>query len=54
VVHPAGTGATGVLAPVSVGWLAMVLSLVGVGSLGLLAMSWRTFFHLAGDFAEEL
>ena len=43
-----------VLAPVSVAWLAMVLALVGLGSAALLGLSWRTFFHLSGDFAEEL
>ena len=43
-----------VLAPVSVGWLAILLGAVTVGSLALLLLAWRTFFHLSGDFAEEL
>jgi ABC-2 type transport system permease protein len=43
-----------VLAPVSVGWLALLLVAVTVGSLILLLMAWRTFFRLSGDFAEEL
>ncbi len=43
-----------VLAPVSLGWLAAVLGAISVGSLFLLTLSWRTFFHLSGDFAEEL
>jgi hypothetical protein len=32
----------------------MVLGAVVVGSLLLLLLAWRTFFHLSGDFAEEL
>jgi ABC-2 type transport system permease protein len=43
-----------VLFPVSVGWLALLLAAVSVGSLVMLALAWRTFFHLSGDFAEEL
>ncbi len=43
-----------VLAPVSVGWLAILLGAVTAGSIGLLVLAWRTFFHLSGDFAEEL
>jgi ABC-2 type transport system permease protein len=43
-----------VLAPVSVGFLALVLGAVAVGSFLLAAAAWRTFFHLSGDFAEEL
>jgi ABC-2 type transport system permease protein len=42
------------LAPVSLPWLAMLLGCVLVGSLILLALAWRTFFRLSGDFAEEL
>lgn len=43
-----------VLPPVGVGWLALVLGCVTVGSLVLAALAWRTFFNLSGDFAEEL
>lgn len=43
-----------VLAPVSLGWLALLIGGVAVGSLLLLFLAWRTFFHLSGDFAEEL
>src|SRR5205809_1041825 len=43
-----------VLAPVSVGWLAILLGAVTSGSILLLVLAWRTFFHLSGDFAEEL
>lgn len=59
-VSPAVSSAAGavthvkVLAPVSVGWLAILLGAVTVGSLVLLVLAWRTFFHLSGDFAEEL
>jgi len=48
VIHPS------VLAPVSVGWLALLLGAVCVGSILLLLLAWRTFFNLSGDFAEEL
>jgi len=43
-----------VLFDVSVAWLAGVLGVVLVASLGLLWFAWRTFFRLSGDFAEEL
>jgi ABC-2 type transport system permease protein len=43
-----------VLPDVSLAWLAGMLCLVLVGSLLLLAYTWRLFFHLSGDFAEEL
>jgi ABC-type polysaccharide/polyol phosphate export permease len=43
-----------ILAPVSVLWLAGVLACVCLGSIVLLGFAWRTFFHLSGDFAEEL
>jgi hypothetical protein len=43
-----------ILLPVSLPWLAAVLGAVFVGSLGLLLLSWRTFFHRSGDFAEDL
>jgi ABC-2 type transport system permease protein len=43
-----------VLPDVSVAWLAVLLSAVCAGCLALLYLSWRTFFRLSGDFAEEL
>lgn len=52
VVSPEGGQA--VLLPVSLGWLATVLGAVALGSILLLLLAWRTFFHLSGDFAEEL
>jgi ABC-2 type transport system permease protein len=54
LVTPPGTGPQGVLAPVSFGWLALLLAMVFVGCLLLLLLAWRTFFLLSGDFAEEL
>ncbi|HMC37017.1 MAG TPA: ABC transporter permease, partial [Actinomycetota bacterium] len=53
VVQPAGLSQP-VLAPVSLGWLTLVLGAVTVGSIGLLFLAWRTFFRLSGDFAEDL
>jgi ABC-2 type transport system permease protein len=43
-----------VLPDVSIGWLAIVVGAVAVGSLILLLLAWRTYFHMSGDFAEEL
>jgi ABC-2 type transport system permease protein len=43
-----------VLPDVSLAWLAGMLLLVLVCSLLLLAFTWRLFFRLSGDFAEEL
>jgi ABC-2 type transport system permease protein len=43
-----------VLPDVSLVWLAGMLFGVLAGSLVLLAYTWRLFFHLSGDFAEEL
>ena len=43
-----------VLPDVSLSWLAGVLIAVLAGSLLLLAATWRLFFRLSGDFAEEL
>jgi ABC-2 type transport system permease protein len=55
VVHEGGKAiASPALAPVSVAWLAMILGAVSAGSLLLLGLSWRMFFHRSGDFAEEL
>jgi len=53
VVTPSGAGGP-VLLPVSLGWLAMLLGAVAAGSILLLFFSWRSFFHMSGDFAEEL
>lgn len=50
----AGHPAQLVLVPVSLGWLALLLGAVCAGSLVLFWLSWRTFFRLSGDFAEEL
>jgi ABC-2 type transport system permease protein len=50
-VSPNGTQ---VLAPVSVGWLALLLGAVAVGSTALFFVAWRTFFGMSGDYAEEL
>jgi ABC-2 type transport system permease protein len=52
-VRPVGASTT-VLLPVSVGWLAVLISAVAVGSLLLLLLTWRVFFRMSGDFAEEL
>jgi ABC-2 type transport system permease protein len=52
-VAPSGTDAL-VLAPVSLGWLALLLGGVAIVSVVLLWLSWRTFFRMSGDFAEEL
>ena len=43
-----------VLAPISTGWLAGGLGIVIAASTLLLYLTWRTFFALSGDFAEEL
>jgi ABC-2 type transport system permease protein len=54
-VQRGGTAvAAPVLAPVSVTWLAMLLGAVSIGCILLFLLAWRTFFHLSGDFAEEL
>jgi hypothetical protein len=37
-----------------VGWLAVLLGAVAVGSIALFFLAWRTFFRMSGDFAEEL
>ena len=49
------TGAApGVLWDISLGWLAVVLSIVVVGSIVLLRFTWGYFFSRSGDFAEEM
>jgi ABC-2 type transport system permease protein len=47
-------GRTNVLIPVSVGFLALLLTCVAIGSILLLLLAWRTYFLMSGDFAEEL
>jgi ABC-2 type transport system permease protein len=53
VVRPADTDHP-VLPDVSLAWIAVVLAIVLVSSLLFLFVTWRTFFRLSGDFAEEL
>ncbi|HLB62651.1 MAG TPA: ABC transporter permease [Actinomycetota bacterium] len=53
VVTPQGASEP-VLVQVSVGWVATILAGVALGSVVLLWSTWRTFFRLSGDFAEEL
>ena len=43
-----------VLPDASVAWQAGLLAVVLAVALGLLLLSWRTFFRRSGDFAEEL
>ena len=43
-----------VLPDVSIAWLVGVIGIVLAASLLLLYLTWRLFFHLSGDFAEEL
>jgi ABC-2 type transport system permease protein len=43
-----------VLPNVSVAWNAGVLGIVLVASAALLFLTWRLFFRMSGDFAEEL
>jgi ABC-type polysaccharide/polyol phosphate export permease len=43
-----------VLIPVSVGFLAVLLTCVTIGSIVLLWLAWRSYFLMSGDFAEEL
>jgi ABC-2 type transport system permease protein len=43
-----------VLPDTSVAWVAGILAAVLAGSLVLLSLTWRLFFRLSGDFAEEL
>jgi hypothetical protein len=43
-----------VLIPVSVGFLAVLLTVVSIVSVLLLLLAWRMYFLRSGDFAEEL
>jgi ABC-2 type transport system permease protein len=49
-----GADAAAKLAPLSSGSLILGLVVVIVGSAALLFLTWRTFFAMSGDFAEEL
>ena len=42
------------LPDVSVAWNAGVLGIVLAGSAILLYLTWRLYFRMSGDFAEEL
>jgi hypothetical protein len=53
VVQPVGADRP-VLPDVSLAWLAGVLGIVLAASLVFLLYTWRRFFELSGDFAEEL
>jgi ABC-2 type transport system permease protein len=55
VAHTAsGPQVVHALAPVSLGWLALLLGAVALGCIILLGLAWRTYFRMSGDFAEEL
>jgi ABC-2 type transport system permease protein len=49
-----GTQTIPVLVPVSVGFLAVLMVCVSIGSVLLFLLAWRTYFLMSGDFAEEL
>jgi ABC-2 type transport system permease protein len=52
-----GVGSPGsepVLPPMSLGELSLMVVAVLAGSVVLLMLAWRSFFHRSGDFAEEL
>ncbi|HET7869573.1 MAG TPA: ABC transporter permease [Actinomycetota bacterium] len=53
VIHPVGSEQP-VLPGVSLAWLAGVLAIVLAASVAFLLFTWRRFFELSGDFAEEL
>jgi ABC-2 type transport system permease protein len=53
VIRPVGSEQP-VLPEVSLAWLAGVLAIVLAASVAFLLYTWRRFFDLAGDFAEEL
>jgi ABC-2 type transport system permease protein len=52
VIRPVGSDQ--VLPEVSLAWLAGVLAIVLAASVAFLLYTWRRFFDLSGDFAEEL
>jgi ABC-2 type transport system permease protein len=47
-------GGAAVLPDVSVGWVLALTGAAAVASVALLYGTWRLFFRLSGDFAEEL
>ena len=49
-----GTGTQNVLPEMSLGTLTTMVLVVLAVSVALLLLAWRSFFHRAGDFAEEL
>ena len=51
---PGADGVDRAMPDVSITWLAGMLGLVLFGSLALLYLTWRTYFRMSGDFAEEL
>ncbi len=53
-VPSGGSQPVNVLPDVSVAWLVAVIGITLLASLALLLYSWRLFFRLAADFAEEL
>ena len=53
VVRPVGSEQP-ILPGVSLAWLAGVLAIVLAASVAFLLYTWRRFFELSGDFAEEL
>jgi ABC-2 type transport system permease protein len=53
VIRPVGSEQP-VLPEVSLAWLAGVLAIVLAASVAFLLYTWRRFFDLSGDFAEEL
>jgi ABC-2 type transport system permease protein len=53
VIRPVGSEQP-VLPEVSLAWLAGVLAIVLAASVVFLMYTWRRFFDLSGDFAEEL
>jgi ABC-2 type transport system permease protein len=53
IVVPEGGGAA-VLPTETLGWHAASLAVLLTVSVALLLLSWRSFFHRSGDFAEEL
>ncbi len=55
VVSPVVNGTpTQILIDRSVAWIAVLLLVVSVLSAAFLYLTWRLFFRLSGDFAEEL
>jgi ABC-2 type transport system permease protein len=51
---PGPEGVDRALPDVSLAWLAGALAIAIVASIALLYVTWRTYFSMSGDFAEEL